>query len=55
MPNYEVPEPILNSPYKEPALHWYIDEGAEPEKRTGRREGNGAAGADASKPEADHR
>ena len=38
MSNYEVPEPILNSPYKEPALHWHIDEGAEPEKREGRRE-----------------
>jgi type III restriction enzyme len=37
MPDYEVPEPILNSPYKEPAEHWNIEEGASPEKRQGRR------------------
>jgi hypothetical protein len=28
MPDYEVPEPILNSPYDEPAEHWNIEEGA---------------------------
>jgi type III restriction enzyme len=38
MPNYEVPEPILNSPYEEPAWHWNIEEGNEPEKKAGRRE-----------------
>jgi len=38
MPDYEVPEPILNSPYEEPATHWNIEEGAEPEKRPGRRQ-----------------
>ena len=37
MPDYEVPEPILNSPYEEPAEHWNIEEGASPEKRPGRR------------------
>ncbi len=37
MNNYEVPEPILNSPYDEPAVHWNIEEGASPEKRSGRR------------------
>ncbi|MDO8432455.1 MAG: DEAD/DEAH box helicase family protein [Candidatus Binatus sp.] len=37
MPDYEVPEPILNSPYEEPAAHWNIEEGASPEKRPGRR------------------
>src|SRR3990172_10646479 len=37
MNNFEVEEPILNSPYEEPAEHWYIEEGKEPEKRQGRR------------------
>jgi type III restriction enzyme len=37
MNNYEVPEPILNSPYDEPGEHWNIEEGASPEKRRGRR------------------
>lgn len=35
---YEVPEPILNSPYEEPAEHWHIEEGKFPQRRTGRRE-----------------
>ena len=26
MPDYEVPEPMLNSPYDEPAEHWNIEE-----------------------------
>ncbi len=34
---YEVPEPILNSPFEEPAHHWYIREGQQPELRPGRR------------------
>ncbi len=34
---YEVVEPILNAPFEEPALHWYLREGAPPEKRDGRR------------------
>jgi type III restriction enzyme len=34
---YEVPEPILNSPFEEPAEHWHICEGEEPERRSGRR------------------
>src|SRR3989304_3850398 len=37
MSNFEVEEPILNSPYEEPAEYWYIEEGKEPEKRLGRR------------------
>src|SRR5713101_1055296 len=37
MTDYEVPEPILNSPYDEPAEHWNIEEGASPERRPGRR------------------
>lgn len=37
MDAYEVAEPILNSPFAEPAEHWYIREGEEPQKRTGRR------------------
>jgi type III restriction enzyme len=35
--NYEVPEPILNSPFEEPKEHWYIREGETPERRPGRR------------------
>lgn len=38
MPDYEVPEPILNSPFEELAWYWNIEEGKEPEKRAGRRE-----------------
>ena len=38
MPDYEVPEPILNSPYEEPSAHWLIEEDKVPEKRPGRRE-----------------
>lgn len=30
MLDYEVPEPILNSPYDEPAEHWNIEECASP-------------------------
>jgi type III restriction enzyme len=37
MSNYEVPEPILNTPYEEPRHHWRIVEGEPLEKRTGRR------------------
>jgi hypothetical protein len=34
---YEVPQPILNSPFEEPARHWYIREGEPPELRPDRR------------------
>jgi type III restriction enzyme len=34
---YEVPEPILNSPFVEPAENWFIREGEPPEQRAGRR------------------
>ncbi len=37
MQSYEVPEPILNTPFAEPTAYWYIREGETPEKRTGRR------------------
>jgi type III restriction enzyme len=37
MSQYEVPEPILNSPYEEPQAHWRLEEGREPEKAAGRR------------------
>ena len=37
MNSLEVPEPILNSPFAEPEHHWYIREGEEPQKRSGRR------------------
>jgi type III restriction enzyme len=37
MSAYEVPEPILNSPFEEPQAHWHIVEGEAPEQRSGRR------------------
>ena len=37
MNNFEVPEPILNSPFGEPSAHWRIVEGLPPERRPGRR------------------
>ncbi len=37
MPEFEVPEPIICSPYEEPPFHWHLEEGTEPEKRPGRR------------------
>lgn len=37
MSAYEVPQPILNSPFEEPREHWHIVEGEEPEPRSGRR------------------
>ena len=37
MSNFEVPEPILNSPYDEPLEHWWIIEGQPLERRSGRR------------------
>ena len=35
--SFEVGEPILNSPYEEPAEHWWIEEGRSPQRRPGRR------------------
>lgn len=37
MSGYEVPDPILNSPFHEPAEHWNIVEGEEPQRLPGRR------------------
>ncbi len=37
MNRFEVKEPILNSPFEEPKEHWWIEEGKEPVRRTGRR------------------
>ncbi len=37
MSSFEVPQPILNSPYEEPARHWWIVEGEAPQLRKGRR------------------
>ena len=37
MSGYEVPNPILNSPLQEPAEHWNIVEGEEPQRLPGRR------------------
>ena len=35
--SYEVSEPILNSPYEEPKLYWYIREGEPSAQKDGRR------------------
>ncbi len=37
MSAYEVPQPILNSPFGEPKEHWHIVEGETPEQQPGRR------------------
>lgn len=37
MSGYEVPEPILNSPYEEPKEHWRIVRGEQPRRVPGRR------------------
>jgi type III restriction enzyme len=37
MSDFEVPEAIICSPFEEPACHWYLQEGQDPEKRDGRR------------------
>lgn len=39
MSNFEVPNPILNSPFEEPRTHWFIREGEAPMQREGRRPG----------------
>jgi type III restriction enzyme len=37
MSDFEVPEPILNSPYEEPREYWILEEGRAAEKGQGRR------------------
>lgn len=37
MSGYEVPQPILNSPFEEPREHWHVVEGELPQRRPGRR------------------
>ncbi|MDL1878762.1 type III restriction endonuclease subunit R [Cytophagia bacterium CHB2] len=37
MSAFEVSEPILNSPFDEPGLHWHLEEGKMPQQRAGRR------------------
>ena len=37
MSNYEVPQPIQNSPFEPPTRYWHIVEGEAPELREGRR------------------
>jgi hypothetical protein len=37
MSNFEVEEPIINTPFDKPTHFWYIREGSSPEKREGRR------------------
>ena len=38
MSAFEVEQPILNSPYEEPAEHWQIEEGHSPKRLPGRRQ-----------------
>jgi type III restriction enzyme len=38
MTNFEVPNPVLNSPYEAPTQHWYLEKDSPPELRQGRRE-----------------
>jgi len=38
MSAYEVEQPILNSPFEEPAEHWLIQEGHAPKRESGRRQ-----------------
>ncbi|KRT74918.1 MAG: putative hydrolase [Deltaproteobacteria bacterium CSP1-8] len=38
MSGFEVPQPILNSPFGEPKEHWFIEEGRDAERRLGRRD-----------------
>ena len=37
MSDFEVPEAIICSPFEEATHHWHLEEGADPEKRPGRR------------------
>src|SRR4051794_21669477 len=37
MSSFEVEQPILNSPFREPAEHWQIEEGRPPQRAEGRR------------------
>jgi type III restriction enzyme len=37
MPDFEVPQPIICSPFREPDHHWQLQEGVEPLKAAGRR------------------
>ncbi len=37
MSTFEVPSPILSSPFEEPKEHWWILEGQPAERRPGRR------------------
>ncbi|HEY6330599.1 MAG TPA: type III restriction endonuclease subunit R, partial [Blastocatellia bacterium] len=55
MSNYEVPEPILNTPYEEPELHWRITEGEEPVKLPGRRPAMYFYRDPKARPDTDHR
>jgi type III restriction enzyme len=37
MSSFEVEQPILNSPFAEPAEHWQLEEGQPPVRANGRR------------------
>ena len=36
MSSYEVPEPILNTPFDDPGEYWYIEQGKQAQRRKGR-------------------
>src|SRR5438128_11982443 len=38
MPEFEVPQPIICSPFEEPAQHWRLEEGVPPALEHGRRQ-----------------
>src|SRR6266516_6882145 len=55
MSTFEVEQPILNSPFEEPAEHWQIAEGSAPKRLpTRRRAGYFYRDPKAPPPEADH-
>ncbi len=55
MTAFEVEQPILNSPFEEPAEHWEIEEGKAPQRlQTRRRAGYFYRDPKAPPPEADH-
>jgi hypothetical protein len=37
MAQFEVPQPIICSPFAEPSDHWWLEEGTEPRREPGRR------------------
>lgn len=44
MNNFEVTEPILNSPFRESKAHWWIAEGGTPQRRVNTANAEGSFG-----------